>query len=242
MNRTFFFEYVLFLIGIIGLAIIPLNSDAQIRDTITADLSSDPFLAKTIPLGTIQESSRITDASITISMEMAPNEKCRLQLIDPALNRIDISDSFSCNGQHLVNLNQAGRYATEYNLSRDKINIGVSTIDGKVLEFFDAGNISISYVKPTYYAEIENNTVVNVVVADQSFIRQQPGQWVQVYPETANYPGIGFAFNPLSKNFTEPQPFPSWSLGKDNHWTPPVPKPNDLKPHRWNEQAKAWSP
>lgn len=41
--------------------------------------------------------------------------------------------------------------------------------------------------------------------------------------------------------FTDPQPFPSWTLNKENgKWQPPIPKPNDNAEYYWIEENQEW--
>jgi hypothetical protein len=84
------------------------------------------------------------------------------------------------------------------------------------------------------YAEIENNVVVNVIVADAEFIATQTDK---------NYVlcsggGIGWSFD--GKNFIAPQPYPSWTLDENNNWQPPTPMPTDSKQYAWFERNQQW--
>ncbi len=90
-----------------------------------------------------------------------------------------------------------------------------------------------------YYAQInESNFVENTVVADEEWISAQNGNWVEYTDENPAY--IGGSYNPESKLFTSPKPFPSWTLNESNNWDPPVERPDDDKGYYWNEEELAW--
>lgn len=64
-----------------------------------------------------------------------------------------------------------------------------------------------------------------------------------------NFAGPGFEYYPLYNGFASPQPFPSWTLGRDPTnlectdclgWSAPTPLPNDDKDYRWNESTVSW--
>lgn len=55
-----------------------------------------------------------------------------------------------------------------------------------------------------------------------------------------NYAGIGFVYSEARNGFIPPLPFPSWTLGDDCLWHPPVPMPTEGGPYRWDEDAGAW--
>lgn len=57
-----------------------------------------------------------------------------------------------------------------------------------------------------YFAQIENDTVVNVIVAEQSFISHLTGKWIETYRNQINktYAGIGYSYNTTIKQFSPP--------------------------------------
>ena len=105
-----------------------------------------------------------------------------------------------------------------------------------------------------------HNYVLTVIVADQSFVDDQPGIWVQTSYNTRgnvhyapnsntpdggvainkNFAGIGFIYVD-GKGFHAPQPFPSWALDDDTFlWNPPVAYPSDGERDEWNEETTTW--
>lgn len=84
------------------------------------------------------------------------------------------------------------------------------------------------------YAEIVNNIVVNVIVADAEFVATQTDK-TYVISEGS---GIGWTFD--GTNFTAPQPYPSWTLDSNHDWQPPTPMPSTGGPYRWVEEDLAW--
>lgn len=97
-----------------------------------------------------------------------------------------------------------------------------------------------------HFAEIdpETNIVSRVLVAeDKDWCKNTfNGTWVQTYKKTEgkNYAGIGFTYHSELENFSEPQPYPSWTLDDNCHWQPPVARPTDNKFYTWNEETQTW--
>ena len=115
-----------------------------------------------------------------------------------------------------------------------------------------------------HFAQIDNNTVVQVIVIDQETLNTgcwgDPSTWIQTSfnvrggvhygPDgnadggvalRKNYAGIGFTYDPARDAFYAPQPFPSWTL--DNNtclWQPPVAMPDDGNLYNWNESTLSW--
>jgi hypothetical protein len=96
-----------------------------------------------------------------------------------------------------------------------------------------------------HFAKVENNIVVNVIVAEQDFIDSLPdsNQWIKtsynmrggVYYDSStnspaedqsviqgdsarmrkNYAGIGYTYDESRDAFIPPQPYPSWTLNEE---------------------------
>jgi len=113
----------------------------------------------------------------------------------------------------------------------------------------------------THFAKIENDTVTQVIVAEQEFVDAQPGEWVQTSYNTLggvhyalnsdtpdggvalrkNYAGVGYAYDRQRDAFIPPQPFPSWTLNDETClWNAPVPYPEDGEIWYWNEDLQNW--
>lgn len=64
--------------------------------------------------------------------------------------------------------------------------------------------------KPTFFAQIINNIVVDVHVVTAEFMAENPeryqGEWVETFIDTPGktYAGIGYVYNPLTNDFSEP--------------------------------------
>lgn len=115
-----------------------------------------------------------------------------------------------------------------------------------------------------HFAKVVDGKVINVIVAEpeffETFIDTSPGTWVQTSyntrggihynsdnqpdggtPLRKNFAGIGFTYDPVRDAFYEPQPYPSWVLDEDSCcWFAPIPKPDDGKLYRWNEETLSW--
>jgi hypothetical protein len=104
-----------------------------------------------------------------------------------------------------------------------------------------------------HYAKIENDVVKQVIVADENFIRNLDGEWIQtsynthagVHPENRplrkNFAGIGYNYDRQRDAFIAPKPFESWVLVEQTCiWDSPVPYPNDSKDYYWDELTLSW--
>lgn len=112
-----------------------------------------------------------------------------------------------------------------------------------------------------HFAKVLNGTVINVIVAEESFfetfIDNSPGSWIQTSyntrggihynPETGNpdggvalrknYAGVGYTYDAVKDAFIAPKPYTSWLLDEETClWYPPVEKPDDGGIYIWNEQ------
>lgn len=116
-----------------------------------------------------------------------------------------------------------------------------------------------------HYAQIDaNNTVTQVIVAEQDFIDSgavgDPATWIQTSyntfggihrlggtPLRKNYAGIGYTYDAARDAFIAPKPFASWILDETScQWQAPVPMPSDAgtgdppKFYRWDESQVNW--
>lgn len=114
-----------------------------------------------------------------------------------------------------------------------------------------------------HFAELDdNNTVVQVIVVDNSDIQDLPfpaseqvgisylnsigiyGNFKQTSYNNnfrGSYATVDGVYNENYDVFVRPQPFPSWSLNEQNtEWLPPTPMPDDGGNYYWNEQNQSW--
>ncbi len=98
-----------------------------------------------------------------------------------------------------------------------------------------------------HYAKIENNQVVNIIVAEQEFIESgalgDPVNFIQVLDNNGvahHHVGIGYTYNVDLAAFIAPRPFDSWTL-VGTVWTAPVDMPQDNKHYIWHEKTKSWN-
>jgi len=111
-----------------------------------------------------------------------------------------------------------------------------------------------------HYAKINNDTVEQVIVAEQDFIDTLDGEWVQTSyntianqhvlggtPLRGNYAGIGCVYDRKNDVFYEQQPYASWVLNTTTwRWEAPVAMPDDAgtgtppKHYSWNEGVQNW--
>ena len=84
------------------------------------------------------------------------------------------------------------------------------------------------------YALIENNIVVNTIIADAEFISHQSGQWIEYDDSRPAYIGTEL----INGVLVAPKPFASWTLDGNYDWQAPVSKPEGN--FVWNEETLSW--
>jgi hypothetical protein len=111
----------------------------------------------------------------------------------------------------------------------------------------------------SHFAKIdENNTVVQVIVAEQDVIDSglfgDPESWIQTSyntqggqhllggtPLRKNYAGIGYTYDARLDAFIPPKPYASWVLNEETcTWDARTPSPSDGKAYRWDEETTSW--
>lgn len=116
----------------------------------------------------------------------------------------------------------------------------------------------------SHFAQVENNIVQRVIVAEQDFIDGgalgDPSTWIQTSYNTyggvhygpdgnpdggvalrKNYAGIGFTYSPELDAFIPPREYSSWTLNEQTClWEPPVSYPKDGQEYTWDEASLSW--
>ena len=98
----------------------------------------------------------------------------------------------------------------------------------------------------TYFAQLENNLVLQVRVVEKSFMAENPnrysGEWVEVFlngDDVRLMASPGDSYNSATGYFIPPQPYASWVLDEDTClWAAPVPMPEG--DYVWDEEAGDW--
>jgi hypothetical protein len=99
----------------------------------------------------------------------------------------------------------------------------------------------------SHFAKIDNNnTVTEVIVAEQDFINSgavgDSFRWVQTSYNNnfrKHFAGIGSTYDIVNDIFVSAKPYPSWVLNASHDWEPPVVEPDD-KEYKWNEATTNW--
>ena len=91
------------------------------------------------------------------------------------------------------------------------------------------------------YAQVQNGKVVNIVLADESWVSAQesPEEWI---PYTLTKPAIMYG-DYINGMFYPPQPYPSWVLNEQLFiWEAPIKRPTgDLGyAYIWDEEKLQW--
>jgi hypothetical protein len=105
----------------------------------------------------------------------------------------------------------------------------------------------------SHFAKVTEGKVTQVIVAEQDFINNLDGTWLQTsyntfgnqHPEgrplRGNYAGIGYTYDATNDVFYAPQPYLSWILNNTTWlWESPVAMPTDGKQYNWNESITNW--
>tara|TARA_R110002126_G_scaffold73912_1_gene184462 strand:+ start:525 stop:893 length:369 start_codon:yes stop_codon:yes gene_type:complete len=113
------------------------------------------------------------------------------------------------------------------------------------------------------FAKIENEKVVDIIVADQSFIDTQPETFIETkdlvfggfvvdenFQQTSE---VGLRKNTAHRGMRYDSSLDAFYWGEENKkhktfvfdtasctWVPPIPKPNDGKEYWWNEDITSW--
>ena len=112
----------------------------------------------------------------------------------------------------------------------------------------------------SHYALIENDTVVTVIVANDSSDLPE-GEWIQTSyntregkhysdsthtedskpPLRKNYAGKGYCYDRTRDAFIPPKPYESWVLNEETCvWDAPTPMPDTPKKWVWDEETTTW--
>lgn len=109
-----------------------------------------------------------------------------------------------------------------------------------------------------HFAQLDENNIVTqvIVVANEevpdeatgaAFCKSLFGEdsiWVQTSYNNnirKRFAGIGMTYSQEHDAFIPPKPYPSWVFNTESlNWEAPVPKPDDGKRYRWNEETVSW--
>ena len=116
----------------------------------------------------------------------------------------------------------------------------------------------------SHFAEIIDGRVARVIVAEQDFVDQLPGKWVQTSYNTrggihfgpdgepdggvalrSNFAAPGMEYDEVKDEFIVPSPYPSWRINRYGVWEAPVPMPPLMvdgvkKYYVWDESTLSW--
>jgi hypothetical protein len=104
----------------------------------------------------------------------------------------------------------------------------------------------------SYLAKLENNVVIQVISADDSFSDKGlewvastfGGEWIETSYTGSfrkRFAGIGYTYNPELDAFIPPKPFDSWILNEETcDWDAPITQPLKEAPFMWDEETLSW--
>jgi len=107
--------------------------------------------------------------------------------------------------------------------------------------FFQNLHNGTKYGTYTTYKKCSYNTIRNKYWSDPA--NKVEGD--QSKKLRANYPSIGWTYDPSADVFYAPKPFPSWNLNTTTYiWDPPVAQPaandSDTFDWKWDESSTSW--
>jgi len=206
LRRTFFFTFGIFAICL--LISIPAFAQTTTEKELDKTIVTEPKMLQVIALDEVTLGSAITSVEVTVSVTANPDQKCYLKLLDDHLTKLQISSIFLCDGIHTITLDQLGTDALESNIEKGIYKIGVVFTDRPdLLADFTISSYHISYKEPTYFAKIENNKVITVIVAYQDYVDSLSGTWIETKLDGSirgTYAGIGYEYDPLTDIFIPP--------------------------------------
>jgi hypothetical protein len=88
------------------------------------------------------------------------------------------------------------------------------------------------------YAKLDGNTVVNIEVADRTWIEAQPNKEDYIEYTIDNPAIIGGDY--IDGYFYPIKPFESWSRDGKGNWVAPKPKPDNENFYFWNDEILDW--
>lgn len=221
-------------------------ADAQKADNVF-DIPKDSFVStlekadetltvKSFDSKTIENDTIVKSVELTVT---ANAETCFIELSDEYLKNIKISDEFPCSGS--VVLNRFGNDALQNSITHQRnFELVVKSADGSIVESTIAS--SVTFVKQSYFAKVEDNIVTQVIVAEKEFLSDKEGTWIETFTDNSarnKYAGIGYTYDPASDIFISPQPYQSWTL-ENGDWVPPVQYPSDGFFYMWDESKHNW--
>jgi len=90
------------------------------------------------------------------------------------------------------------------------------------------------------YAKLNNLTVENIIVCDDSKILTQNGHHVKVTEQTG-MAVIGGSYDQVKNKFIDPKPFESWVLNSELKWESPLGPNPDILSKIWDEENQEWA-
>ena len=113
----------------------------------------------------------------------------------------------------------------------------------------------------SHFAQILNEKVAQVIVAEQEVIDTFPGEWIQTSyntrgnvhydqegnpdggtPLRGNYAGIGYTYDRENDVFYPPQPHTGWIINNSTwEWESPIPYHSDGNKYFWDETTNNWA-
>lgn len=89
------------------------------------------------------------------------------------------------------------------------------------------------------FGVVDNNLIVNIIVADSKEIAENVTQKICVEYTEENSLGIGYYWSEEWNKYIQPSEYPSWQYNGDA-WESPVPYPNDGEEYVWDEPSTSW--
>ncbi len=199
-----------------------------------------PRQAQALNVKSIIDGSRVDQVITVFTLSSNSGDQCELVLNEPGLNQYTISNIFICDNINTVPLNLKGLHALQTKLNQDNFNFKVWSLYQKSFVPIDSDSISldINYSLPQYFAKVENDKVINVIMATPDHINSLNDNYIESNDLTGKA-GIGYSYDVINNLFIPPQIHPTWILNGVT-WESPIPYPDDGFDYIWNETNQNW--
>ena len=198
----------------------------------------------------IEKGSQIKSAYAIFTLDEFIGDQCVLILDEQYLKKDNISAPFICEIGNAIPLKINGIHALQSKINSEQFDVIVKS-DTNGLVAVTSNNIQLTmvYSSPTYFAEIQNDIVTNVIVSEPNFIDGMSGEWIETGKTIrGHYARIGDSYNRINDMFISPQPYNSWILNElTGFWQPPTPIPEQISNriedkivYHWDEALEAW--
>jgi hypothetical protein len=87
----------------------------------------------------------------------------------------------------------------------------------------------------------DNNIVINLIIADEEFVKTLDGVWIARNQTDKDSPALGWLYDKTQDLFLPIKPHDNWLLDEQIwRYVPPTPYPTDGNVYSWNQTLMKW--